>query len=109
MSRASMLIPKKSSITLSKANNDKRMTTPTIAFVILPLADSIPALSPPEVIHWIAPVIMIKKKTITPTRKANPTILGKRSWKNPTPDFDCKEGFKAGFVIGSWALMISII
>jgi hypothetical protein len=57
----------------------------------------------------MAPVIMMKKKIRTPTRKARPTILGIRSWKNPTPDFDCKEGFRAGFVMGSWAFIVFII
>ena len=55
MSIDKISIPKKVSISLTIAKVPISNTKPTIAFVILPFADSRPALSPPDNIQLIAP------------------------------------------------------
>jgi len=56
----------------------KTITKPTKAAVIWFLADSVLALSPPEVIHLIPPITRMKKKTIAAmikTKLINPEII----------------------------------
>ncbi len=87
MSRVKILIPKNVSTSCIIAKTEKSTTIPIKADVILPRADSIPALSPPEDIHWIAPIISIKKNIIFPTTKASEIKAGNKACKNTTPGF----------------------
>lgn len=54
----------------------KRIIIPINALDILPLADSNPCLSPPDKIHWIAPIIIINKNITEAITKASPIALG---------------------------------
>jgi len=81
MSRVNIEMPKKFSISFSMAKMEKRMTTPIIALVILCFASSSAFLSPPDEIHWMAPIIIIKKKNKTPIIKPRVKSLGRKSWK----------------------------
>lgn len=86
MSRVRIEIPKKYSISLTMANTAKRMTIPTNAFVILPLALSSACLSPPEEIHWIAPITSVKKNIKAPTMSPKVTREVINFWKKDIPD-----------------------
>lgn len=99
MSSTSMSIPKKFSISFTIAKVTKRMTKPVKAFVSLDLALSSLVLSPPDVIHAIAPVIIRKKKTKDPIIKDKVTSEEINFPKNETPLSDLILP-SAGFVIG---------
>jgi hypothetical protein len=74
------------SSTLTIAKLRKRITNPVTAWVILFRADSTCALSPPEVIHDIAPVTKLKKNSVDPAIKNIVISNGRSRAKNCLPD-----------------------
>lgn len=91
------------------AKSESRIIKPIIAFVILPLADSIPALSPPDKIHWIAPIIIIATKIIAPITKLNVMRFGINLFRNSVPPTSRMLAFNAGFVISFIFLLPNLI
>ena len=67
-----MLTPKNDNIKVKIKNTKNTIINPTIAATMVPRADSIPALSPPEVIHLTAPKSKKNRATITAITKIKP-------------------------------------
>ena len=79
MSIDKMSMPKNASISFTIAKVESNKIRPINALVILDLALSIWALSPPEIIQETAPQSSMKKKATAPKTKIKPMIFGSNS------------------------------
>lgn len=95
------------SITLINANTANKSTIPIRALVILALAVSKACLSPFDQIHWIDPVIIIKKNMIEAIKNAILAKAGIAFWKKLSPVL-FSSAPKAGFPITPDAAAIKL-
>lgn len=91
-----ILIPKKFCTSSITAQAEATITSPTIALVILLRAASMPALSPPEVIHWIPPKI----------RKRNVKTAAMIKSAAATEPMSCPTSFI--FTIEGWGIKMPV-